>query len=48
MHVEINNIIGQNQHRFKNKNSCLTNLLKKNVDMTSRIDKGKPIDRMFL
>ena len=43
-----NNMIGDSQHGFRQHRSCLTNLLEFMEDMTSAIDRGRPVDIIFL
>ena len=37
-------MIGDSQHGFRQHRSCLTNLLEFMEDMTSVIDRGRPVD----
>ena len=48
MHLETNNLIRETQHGFRNKKSCLTNLLEYSKLVAEEMDKGKPVDIIFL
>ena len=47
-HFDDNNMIRDSQHGFRQHHSCLTNLLEFMEDMTSAIDRGRPVDVIFL
>ena len=49
-HLEINNVIGNSQHGFRNKRSCLTSLLDffSQVIDTYDTDKNKAVDLVYL
>ena len=47
-HLESSDGIGQSQHGFMKGKSCLTNLLEFFEDVTSRMDKGEPVDVVYL
>ena len=47
-HLESGEIIGQSQHGFTKGKSCLTNLIEFFEDVTSRVDKGEPVDVLYL
>ena len=47
-HLESGEIIGQSQHGFMKGKSCLTNLIEFFEDVTSRVDKGEPVDVLYL
>ena len=43
-HLESSGRISQSQNGFMKGKSCLTNLLEFFEDITSRVDKGEPVD----
>eukprot|EP00061_Rhincodon_typus_P012852 g38853.t1 len=43
-YLEVHSKIGQSQYGFINGRSCLTNLLEFFEEVTSRLDKGEPIE----
>ena len=47
-HLEGNKLISCSQHRFIQKKSCLTNLLEFNEFVAPHVDKGKPVDIVYL
>ena len=47
-HLESSGRIRQSQHGFMKGKSCLTNLLEFFEDVTSRVDKGEPVDVVYL
>ena len=47
-HLEVNKLINKSQHGFMKHRSCLTNLLEFFEDVTSFVDKGDPVDVIFL
>ena len=47
-HLEVNESINKSQHGFMKHRSCLTNLLEFFEDVTSFVDKGDPVDVIFL
>ena len=46
--LEANNIFSDSQHGFRNKKSCLTNLLEFVNYVSNKIDEGKPVDIAYL
>jgi hypothetical protein len=46
--LENNFIIGKSQHGFRNKRSCLTNLLEFMEKVAEMLDKGEPVDVIYL
>ena len=47
-HLETNNLIKDTQHGFRNKKSCLSNLLEYSELVAGKLDEGKPVDIVFL
>ena len=47
-YLETNKLIFESQHGFRNKKSCLTNLLEFTKFVTDKIDEGKPVDVVYL
>ena len=47
-HLESGDRIGPSQHGFTKEKLCLTNLLEFFEDVTSRVDKGEPVDVVYL
>ena len=47
-HLEDSGIIRQSQHGFTKGKSCFTNLLEFFEDVTSRVDRGEPVDVVYL
>ena len=47
-HLESGEIIGQSQHGFTKGKSCLTNLVEFFEDVTSSVDRGEPVDVVYL
>lgn len=47
-HLENNNLILDSQHGFRNKKSCLTNLLEFSEKVAGIIDEGDPVDVVYL
>ena len=47
-YLEENNLFFDSQHGFRNKKSCLTNLLEFVKFVTHKIDEGKPVDVVYL
>lgn len=47
-HLDKHDFIGQNQHGFVKGKSCLTNLLEFFEEVTTRVDKGEPVDVVYL
>ncbi|XP_059801424.1 uncharacterized protein LOC132378494 [Hypanus sabinus] len=47
-HLESGEIIRQSQHGFVKGKSCLTNLTEFFEDVTSRVDRGEPVDVVYL
>ena len=47
-HLEGNCLIGQTQHSFLKGKSCLTNLLEFYEDVSRAVDRGEPVDVIFL
>jgi hypothetical protein len=47
-HLERNKLINQSQHGFMPKKSCGTNLLEFLETVTREVDKGRPVDVVFL
>ena len=47
-HLEDNNLIKNTQHGFRNKRSCLTNLLDFFYDILNQYDKSKAVDIVYL
>ena len=47
-HLEDNNLINDSQHGFRNKRSCLTNLLEFSEKVASLLDEGNPVDLIYL
>ena len=46
--LEVNNIMRNSQHGFRNRKSCLTNLLEFNQKLRYKIDKGEQRDLILL
>ena len=47
-YLEGNKLLFESQHGFRNKKSCLTNLLEFTKYVSDRIDEGKPVDVVYL
>ncbi|XP_055502086.1 uncharacterized protein LOC129703542 [Leucoraja erinacea] len=47
-HLESGEIIGQSQHGFTKGKSCLTNLIEFFEDVTGSVDRGEPVDVVYL
>ncbi len=47
-HLDKHNLINSSQHVFTKGKSCLTNLLKFLEDITLALDKGEPVDAIYL
>ncbi len=47
-YLEDNKLIFESQHGFRNKKSCLTNLLEFTKFVSDKIDEGKPVDVIYL
>ena len=47
-HLEKNKLIEESQHGFRNKKSCLTNLLEFVNETAISLDEGKPVDIIYL
>ena len=47
-HLDKHNLIGDSQHGFRKGRSCLTNLLLFMDDITQYVDKGYPVDIIYL
>ena len=47
-YLESNKLIFETQHGFRNKKSCLTNLLEFTKFVSDKMDEGKPVDVIYL
>jgi hypothetical protein len=47
-YLEKNKIIGNSQHGFRHKKSCLTNLLEFTEKVAEKLDSGEPVDVIYL
>ncbi len=47
-HLDKYNLINSSQHGFTKGKSCLTNLLEFLEDVTLALDKGEPVDAIYL
>ena len=47
-HLVLNNLLSSEQHGFVQRRSCMTNLLETFEDWTTEVDKGNPIDCIYL
>jgi hypothetical protein len=47
-HLQRNSIIKDSQHGFRNKKSCLTNLLEFMEKVSEQLDSGEPVDVVYL
>ena len=47
-HLELHELIHQSQHGFVSKKSCLTNLLEFLEFVSDHVDKGLPVDAIYL
>lgn len=47
-HLDTHKLVNQSQHGFMKGKSCLTNLLEFLEDVTDKIDKGEPVDVIYL
>ena len=47
-HLQDNDVIPKEQHRFRTNRSCLTNLLETMEDITKWVDLGIPVDEVYL
>ena len=47
-YLEINSLINDTQHGFRQRRSCLTNLLEYTEEITKAFDSGQNIDMVYL
>ena len=47
-HLHRNSIIKESQHGFRNEKSCLTNLLEFMEEVAEQLDRGEPVDVIYL
>ncbi|KAH9595221.1 hypothetical protein MS3_00009929 [Schistosoma haematobium] len=47
-HIDLHNLLAPEQHGFRNKRSCLTNLLIAREDWTAALDHGLSVDVIFI